>query len=171
MTDHLFIIAVVITGGWFVWKVVGRAAGGSSETSGFVMPPDVLIKTRPLLTDTELHLYNLLRMAVQDHYLIFTRVPLWCLLEVEGERRSQREALRHLALKTADFALVHPGSRAIEQVVQVETSDGDDTRAEGKRREVQAALQAAGVRVTTLTSAGRYSVQQLAQLLGVEEPE
>ena len=141
MTEPLLFIAGATAVGWFAWNLVGRKAGRSPRTGGFSLPPDVILRRRPLLTEAELHLYNLLRMAVQDHYLVLVRVPLWCLLQIEGEQHSQREALRHLALKYADLALIHPGSRELEQVVLVEQSDLDGSSEKVKRRDVQTALQ------------------------------
>ncbi len=79
--------------------------------------------------------------------------------------------LRHLALKQVDFVLVHPGSRLVEQVVQLEDDPSVDPEDKVRGREIQRIVQAAGIRVTTLKVQPTYTIQQLEQLLGMSDPE
>jgi hypothetical protein len=110
-------------------------------------------------------------MAVQDRYLVFAQVPLWRIVAVDAEGESRRQVLRHIALKRVDFALVHPGSRLVEQVVQLEEDPSADPELKVRDREIQRIVQAAGIRVTTLKAQPTYTIQQLEQLLGMGEPE
>ena len=129
------------------------------------------MRPQALLSETELLLYNLIRMAVQDRYLVFAQVPLWKILSVEGEGELRTQVVRRIALKRVDFVLVHPGSRVVEQVVQLDEGLPADSDEQVRRREVQTMVQAAGIRFTTLNVRPTYSVQELERLLGVSDPE
>jgi len=137
----------------------------------FVLPADVTLRPQPLLTDAELLLYNLIRLAVEDHYLVFARVPLWSVVSVEGEGKARSQVLRQIALKQLDFVLVHPGTKAAEQVVWLEERVPPQPHELARMTEVQSVLLAAGITLTTLNPHTSYTVPQLAQLLGVEDGE
>jgi len=115
--------------------------------------------------------YNLIRLAVEDHYLVFARVPLWSVVSVEAEGKARLHVLRHIALKQLDFVLVHPGTKAAEQVVLIEEGSPPQPHEVTRRQEIQSVLQAAGITLTTLKPHTSYTVPQLAQLLGVGDDE
>ena len=127
---------------------------------------------KPLLTDHEAQLYNLLWLAVEDRYLLFTQIPLWSLLDLRLPSGTPPvEILRELALKRATFVLVHPGSRLVEKVVQVEGPPPDDL-SEGSHEDMfESALHAAGVQLVRLTPTHVYTVSGLMTLLDLAEPE
>jgi Protein of unknown function (DUF2726) len=150
-----------------VWRLFASPVPVRAKTGTFVLPPHVTLQPQPLLTDTELFLYNLMRLAVQDQYLVFTQVPLLSVIRVEAEGPTRSELLQRIALKRLDYVLVHPGSRLVEQVVQLE----DDQRSrshQGDRREViKAVVESAGIRFTILPPHTSYTIPQLAALLGL----
>jgi hypothetical protein len=158
--EFWFLVGIVALTAVLVWRILFRGFRRASRSGPFVLPPEVVLRSQPLLGERELLLYNLIRLAVEDRYLVFTQVPLWNFLAVDAEGGPRRDVLRYLALKRADVALVHPGSRAVEQVVQWEESG----------REVQRILLAAGIRVTTLSTQPTYTVQELERLLGMSDP-
>jgi hypothetical protein len=43
----------------------------AGQNDAFVLPTGVTLRPQPLLTDADLLLYNLIRLAVEDHYLSF----------------------------------------------------------------------------------------------------
>jgi hypothetical protein len=150
-----------------VWRLFASPVPVRAKTGTFVLPPHATLQPQPLLTDTELFLYNLMRLAVQDQYLVFTQVPLLSVIRVEAEGPTRSELLQRIALKRLDYVLVHPGSRLVEQVVQLE----DDQRSrshQGDRREViKAVVESAGIRFTILPPHTSYTIPQLAALLGL----
>ena len=127
---------------------------------------------KQLLTDHEAQLYNMLRMAVEDRYLLFPKIPLWSLLDLRLPSGTPPvEMLRELALKRATFVLVHPGSRLVEKVIQVERLVAD-TGADGSHDSIfKWALETAGVRLVTLSPFQTYTVSDLMTLLDLVEPE
>lgn len=156
---------------FLIWRLTMSSSGESARKESLVIPPGVTLRPQPLLTDTDLMLYNLIRLAVEDHYLVFARVPLWSVVSVEAEGKIRSQVLRQIALKQLDFVLVHPGTKAAEQVVLLEEGFPPQPHEVTRTREIQAILQAAGITLTTLKPNTSYTVPQLAQLLGVGEDE
>ena len=165
----LLIAAVTV---FLFWRIFSDRLRPSPRAGPFVLPLGTVLRPQPLLGEKALLLYNLIRLAVEDRYLVFAEVPLLSFLAVEAEGGSRLEVLRHLALKRADVVLVHPGSRVVEQVVQYEEGPPlVDSPAAPVGRDIQRLLHAAGIRVTTLSMQPSYSVQELERLLGMSDPE
>ena len=169
--EYVFIGLAIVLLVFLVWRLKSSSTAGSVGKEPFVLPPNVTLRPQPLLTDTDLLLYNLIRLAVEDHYLVFARVPLWSVVSVEAERTARSQVLRQIALKQLDFVLVHPGTKAAEQVVLLEEGFPAQPQEVIRRREIQSVLQAAGITLTTLKPNTSYTVPQLAQLFGVGEDE
>ena len=109
-------------------------------------------------------------MTVQEHYLVLAHVPLWSFVSVEAMGTARSKVLSHMALKRVDFALVHPGSRRVEQVVQLETSSSRPHQAE-RRRVIQSVLDAAGIKLVTLRPDMAYTIPDLARILDLDPDE
>jgi len=170
--DSWFIVLLMAVPAVLVWRIFSSRSPKHSRARPFVLPLGVVLRPQALLGEKELLLYNLIRLAVEDHYLVFIQVPILSFLAVDADSESRLEVLRHLALKRADVVLVHPGSRVVEQVVRFE--DGNpmgDTAGAQSAREMQRLLHAAGIRVTTLSIQSTCSVQELERLLGVSDSE
>lgn len=142
-----------------------------ARTGPFALPPHVTLHPQPLLTDTELLLYNLIRLAVQDQYLVFTQVPLWSVVSVEAEGSARSELLQRMALKRIDFVLVHPGSRVVEQVVQLEEAQSSYSDKGDRQEIIKSVVESAGIRFTTLPPHTSYTIPLLATLLGLGDSE
>lgn len=169
--EDVFIGLVIAFLVFLIWRLVVSLTSRPARKETFVLPPGVTLSPQPLLTDTDLLLYNLIRLAVQDHYLVFAKIPLWSIVNVEAERKAWSQVLRQIALKQLDIVLVHPGTKAAEQVVLIEEDFPPQPHEVTRREEIQSVLQAAGITLTTLNPHTSYTVPQLAQLLGVGEEE
>ena len=169
--DWWVVVPIAAVTAFLLWRM-SRGRWGSGPQSGpFVLPLGAVLRPKPLVGEKALLLYNLIRLAVEDRYLVFAEVPLLSFLAVEAEGGSRLEVLRHLALKRADVVLVHPGSRMVEQVVQLIDGLPDLESSDASRREVQRILHTAGIRVTTLSVQPSYTVQELERLLGMSDSE
>lgn len=131
-----------------------------------MMPSSVSLSTTPLLAEDEVALYNLLRMVVQERYLVFAKVPLGSFLTVDGGGKERVQVLRHLALKRVDFALVHPGSRQVEQVVQIEPQFPELHQAESQQI-IESLLDTAGIKLRKLQAKRTYPLAHLATRLEI----
>ena len=170
--DWWFVGLIAAVMGFLVWRMISGRVRPGPRSGPFVLPLGTVLRPQPLLGEKALLLYNLIRLAVEDRYLVFAEVPLLSFLAVEAEGGARLEVLRHLALKRADLVLVHPGSRVVEQVVQfVEGASAVDSVDAPAGRDVQRILHAAGIRVTTLSVQPSYTVQELERLLGMSDSE
>lgn len=153
-----------------IWLSVAASRKTSGQLSSPVLPPGVTITSTPLLTETDVTFYNLMRLAVQDHFLVFTQVPLWSFVSVDAMGKARSQVLSHMALKRVDFVLVHPGSRQVEQVVQIEDASPRPHQAE-RQRVIESVLDAAGIKLVKVRAHKSYTVPVLAALLGLEEDD
>ena len=169
--ENIFIGLAIACLVFLIGRLMVPSISGPVRRESFVLPPGVTLRPQPLLTDTDLMLYNLIRLAVEDHYLVFARVPLWSVVSVEAEGKVRSQVLRQIALKQLDFVLVHPGTKTAEQVVLLEEGFPPQQHEVTRTREIQSVLQAAGITLTTLKPHTSYTVPQLAQLLGVGDDE
>ena len=164
-------IALLTSLAFLAWRLKTSTLAESARKEPFVLPLDVTLRPQPLLTDTDLLLYNLIRLAVEDHYLVFARVPLWSIVSVDAERTTRSQVLRQIALKQLDFVLVHPGTKTADRVVLLEEDSPPQPHEATRKREIQSVLQAAGIPLTILSPNTSYTVSQLAQLLGVSDDD
>ena len=169
--EYILIILAIAFLAFLIWRLMISSTSRAVRSETFILPPGVILRPQPLLTNTDLLLYNLIRLAVEDHYLVFAMVPLWAVISVEAEGTVRSQVLRQIALKQLDFVLVHPGTKAAEQVVLLEDGIPPQPHEVTRRRDIQSVLQAAGIALTTLKSHTSYTVPQLAQMLGVGDDE
>lgn len=148
-----------------LWKRNPSSDKGKGQKP--VFPVGTKVMPAPLLTEQEVLLYNLIRLAVQDHYLVFSQVPLWAFVRIEAVGEVRAQAFRQIALKRVAFVLVHPGTRQVEQVVQVEDIPSRGGQ-ESRQRVIESVLDAAGIKLVTLRVQKSYTVPALASLLGCE---
>jgi hypothetical protein len=153
----------------WAWK---RARSGVlQDLSG--LPSGVSVSAQPVLTPAEAEFYNLLRLTVQDRYLVLSQVPVWCLVEVRSaDEALRRSVLGKIALKRVDFVLIHPGTLAVEKVVELKPAAASPKQ-QTRDRLLQALFKQAGieqVRVASTAGTG-YTMPMLAGLLGLEPPE
>ncbi len=167
----LFLVGLVITAVivWF-WWYRKRARQRKTQIVPFTIPNGVTIGPTRLLTEEEVSLYNLLRMAVQEHYLVFSQVPLWSFVSVEAGAKVRSQVLRQIALKRVDFVLVHPGSCRVERVVQIERESSHPRQHEWQSI-VESVLDAAGIKLTKLQLKKNLSLPDLTARLGVSAEE
>jgi hypothetical protein len=132
-----------------------------------LIPAGISLQSQPLLTEAEASFYNLLRLAVQDQYLVLTQVPLWCLLDIKAQDRGARAAfLKKIAFRRVDFVLVHPGTLAVVKVIELD----DEAQASRDRQErtqlIGCVLKMVGIELVRLKTPVSCTVPALAELLG-----
>jgi hypothetical protein len=163
-------IGALVFLGSLTWETFGRRRAPATPAGS--LPSGMTFSPKPLLTDQEVQLYNLLRLAVEDRYLLFTQIPLWSLLDLRvPSGMPPAETLRELALSRATFVLVHPGSRLVEKVVQVERP-APEKEADGMPDSLfDSALRAAGVQLVRLSPVHAYTVPGLVTVLDLADPD
>ena len=125
---------------------------------------------RPLMDGPDVSLFNLLLLAVREHFLLLSKIPLRSLvhLRVEGDsvRRALAQALRNA---TVDFVAVHPGTGLPVKAIFVRKPEDDAMASNSQERLVEALFHKAGIEVIRLDREVKYSVERLTNLLGLEE--
>lgn len=140
------------------------------------IPPDVTVKPRTLLTRSEAGFYNMIRLAVEDDYLVFPHVPFTGLLHLAGGDDHLRASLMPL-LHTlrVDFVLVHPGTLQAAQIIEFEdeVDQGRETTPGRERRTglIEELCKRAGIPLVRVKAGEVDTVPKLAALLGMGEPE
>ncbi len=128
----------------------------------------VSIRAQPLLTKEEAAFYNLLRLTVQDQYLVFAQVPVWCLVDVQAKDPKARAAFFNtIALRRVDFVLVHPGTLATEKIIELDDPAAPAAQKEGRNKLIDGIFKEAGIPVVRLQNPGSYTVPTLATALGL----
>jgi hypothetical protein len=132
------------------------------------LPDGVSVSAQSVLTEAEAKFYNLLKLVVQDRYLVLSQVPVWCLVEIRSANEAlRRSVLGKIALRRVDFVLVHPGTLAVEKVVELKppaSSPAQQTR----DRLLEAIFKQAGIEQVRIPPGARYTMPVLASLLGLE---
>jgi hypothetical protein len=171
--EHLYLLGsgavalvMVIAG----WVAASRRSDGPRPL--IELDPDTTVTLKPVLSETQARFYNLLRLAVEDRYLILAQVPLWCVVNVAMPENDARLPLRsRLALKRAAFVLIHPGTRQAEKVVDWKAEDGTEPPGERKDGLLEAVLKSAGVDLITIRAGDAHTVADLIELFDLGETE
>lgn len=168
--EGMVVIGVLAAGvlAFIVWQWASVSKDSAVVASG--VPEGVTFTPSPLLTEQELTLYNLIRLAVQDEYLVFAHVPLWAFLRVEAAAGPRAQVFRQIALRTVDCLLVHPGSRQVTLAVQIVEAP-QEVRPDPRGQTVQSVLQAAGIRQVNLYRQQAYTIPSILAALGLEAEE
>ena len=136
-----------------------------------LIPPGVSVARQPVMTKSEAQFYNLLRLTVQDEYLVLSQVPIWCLVTLQsGDETARRELMGQIALKRVDFVLVHPGTLIVEKVIEFERR-GNSPRQQHRDRLLEALFKQAGIPHVRISPHHLYTTRALATALGLEPME
>jgi len=170
MTEAILISAAAAVVVGISWRVMASRKTKARRPAYDVLPTDGGTASKPLLTESELSFYNLLQIAVQDYYLIFAQVPLWAFISLDSTGKDRIRLVKHMALKRADFALMHPGSRRVAQVVQIEEEFPTADQKEHQRI-IEAVVVSANIRLVKVQSKKSYAIPELVALLGLTVEE
>jgi hypothetical protein len=167
---------LIAVGALLLGLVLGRVFAPGARRSGRsqlpALPSDVSLRRQPVLTEEEATFYNLLCLAVQDRLLVLSQVPLWCLVDVQAQDvRSRRRVMSHMALRHVDFVLVHPGTRAVDQVIELDHAVNVQPARQERDHFVDALLSAAGIKLQRVDARKSYTVRDLAILVGLADSE
>jgi hypothetical protein len=154
------VVLVMAIGGWALAR---RRSNGRQPA--IVLDSDTAVTLKPLLSEAQARFYNLLRLAVEDRYLVFAHVPLWCVVNVPmPERGARRSLLSRLALKRATFVLVHPGTRLAEKVVEWKEENAPEPSGERTDPLLETVLKSAGVQLVTIHADDAHTTADLVTL-------
>jgi len=129
----------------------------------------VSIRSQPLLTKDEAAFYNLLKLTVEDRYLVLAQVPVWCLVDVQAKDPKARSTfLNTIALRRVDFVLVHPGTLATVKIVELDDPAVSAAQKQARNKLIDGVFKEAGIALVRLRNPGSYTTPTLAAALGLQ---
>ena len=172
--SQILVVGLIVLAGCVVFVVLVRR-----RRAKLVPAPGALIEAiedhvsamaRPLMDGPDVSMFNLLLLAVRDHFLLLSKVPLRTLVQLrvddDSSKRVVAQALRNV---TVDFVLVHPGTGLPVKAVFLEKPGDTATASHAQEWLVEVLFQKAGIEVIRLDQEARYSVERLTNLLGLDE--
>ncbi len=161
-------IGVVLLLRW-IWQKplsIEALASGSPEPSESVVTP------KALLSPEEATLFNLIRVAAQDHMLVFAKLPILQVVGVQDRDEEARKAvMRTIQSVRLDAVLAHPGTLQAVTVVKFQNTSSGVANQDKRDRVVNTVLHAAGIGVVVLDPHQTYSVEHITSELGLAEEE
>lgn len=153
----------------WVWRRPVQKEAVQELTSG---SRESEVAARSLMTPEEATLFNLIRLAAQDYFLVLVKLPVLQVVSVADTDEEARKALmRTIQPVRLDIVLVHPGTLQTVIVVHFQKDESDGQRPEKRDQVVDTVLKAAGIKVVGLRLKHRYSVEGVVALLGLAEDE
>jgi hypothetical protein len=130
------------------------------------------VTARSLMTPEEATLFNLIRLAAQDYFLVLVKLPVLQVVSVADTDEEARKALmRTIQPVRLDVVLAHPGTLQAATVVHLQHDEPEEQRPEKRDQVVDTVLKAAGIKVVGLRLNQSYSVEHVVALLGLAEDE
>jgi hypothetical protein len=132
-----------------------------------------VVTPRSLMSPEEATLYNLIKLAAQDHMLVLAKLPILSILSVGDKDEEARKAvMRTIQPVRCDVVLAHPGTlKAMKVITFHKGPPGAPAGGEDRNRLVHTLLKAAGIQPVVLQLTQTYTVDQLSELLGLQEEE
>lgn len=172
MAQTLALVAVIILaalGAWHLWSRTTRPAPPPGEIR---LPEGLSLQPREMFTKEEAAFYNVLRLAVQEQYLVFAKVPVGRVLLVEADDPVDHPLaawlLRRISTTCADFVLVHPGTLTVAKVVMLEGLPSGGRSPSIREQLAHLAMTAAGLDIVAVDIHQPFTIPGLASLLGLE---
>ena len=162
-------ITCLLAGLW-LWRGLGQRRERRLDDNALI--DHVGLAAQPVLSRDELEWYNLIRLAVQDRYLVLSQVPLWVLVSMGGGNRSERAKLiGRIALKRVGFVLLHPGTGEIYKAIDIGIEQGRTAEQRRRDRLITQVFAAAKIEHVSLSRQDLLSVPSVAASLGTETAE
>jgi len=131
-----------------------------------------VVTSRPLMSPEEATLFNLIKLAAQDHMLVLAKMPILSILSLgDNDEEARKAVMRTIQPVRCDVILAHPGTLRAKTVIMFQKSSLGTAGREDRDRLVNTLLSAAGIQSIVLHLTQTYSVEQLTQLLGLAEEE
>ena len=131
-----------------------------------------VVTPRPLMSPEEATLYNLIKLAAQDHMLVLAKMPILSILSFgDKDEEARKTVMRTIQPVRCDVVLAHPGTLKAMTVITFQKDSPNAAGRESRERLVDTLLKAAGIQSMVLQLTQTYSVDQLIALLGLAEEE
>ncbi len=172
MLEILALVAVITLAAAVAWYLRAHRTEPASSPEEISLPEGLSLQPREMFTKEEAAFYNVLRLAVQEQYLVFAKVPVSRVLLVEADDPADHAlaawVLRRISVACIDFVLVHPGTLTVVKVIELEGLPQRDRFRPIRERIAQLAMAAAGLDIVRIDIHQPFTIPGLATLLGLE---
>ena len=162
------VIGVIFLLQW-IWRrpLAERALNVVPEESG-----ETEVTARMLMSPEEASLFNMVKLAAQDHFLVLAKIPILSVVSfLEKDEQAKRALMRSIQSVRLDVVLAHPGTLTASTVVKFQRISQEMPSRDKRGRVIHTVLKAAGIQAIDLDLNQTYSVEQLTELLGLREEE
>lgn len=159
------LIAILVIAARYLIVVLCR---GKSKHACALLPSDVAITPRPILTNSEAQFFRVLQAAVGRRYNIFAQLPLWTLIQTRSDDRKASTAFTNrINLKRVDFVLAD--LLTLRPVMAIELDDRSHQRTDRQQRDifVDSVLERAGIPLVRIPVSAGYDPQAIRKQLGL----
>lgn len=141
----------------------------ADQTHG--VPQSVRLTQRPILTDTEAKFFQVLQVAVGNHYAIFPQLPLWILVQAKSNGSpAARMFNNRINQKRVDFVLVDRISLTTYLVIELDDPSHKRESRQDRDAFVATVLEQAGLKLVRIHTASTYTPQMIYTQLGLDSP-
>jgi len=169
----LLALAVLLLGAVFLLQWVWRRPLPKEVVSDMTSAsPESEVTARSIMTAEEATLFNLIRLAAQDYFLVLVKMPVLQVISVaDKDEEARKSLLRMIQPVRLDVVLAHPGTLQAVTVIHFQNEENEEKRQEKRHQIVDTVLKAAGINVIGLRLNQSYSVDHVIALLGLAENE
>ena len=172
MALTLALAAVIVMAAAVAWYFWSGTTSRDSPPDELRLPDGLSLRTREMFMKEEAAFYNMLRLAVQEQYLVFAKVPVGRVLLVQADDPEDHAlatwVLRRISSICADFVLVHPGTLTVAKVIELDGLPQRDRPRPMRAQLARLAMAAAGLDVVHVDVHQPFTIPGLAAMLGLE---
>ena len=165
LTIVTFVLVYYLVQPWWSRR---REAQGPNETT---RPSTMTAMARPLLSQSEMGFFNLLHLVSRDIFLVFAKIPMRTLVQVNAEDEdARREFVKSIRALTADFVLVHPGTMRPSKIIMFDAGS-EGGQAAPLSSLMQGLCKEAEIDFIRVETNKNYSAAELTEILGLREDD
>lgn len=172
MVETLALVAVIIMAAAVAWHLWSGTIRRDQPPEQLALPEGLSLQAKELFTKEEAAFYNVLRLAVQEQYLVFAKVPVGRVLLVQADDPEDHDlaawVLRRISGICADFVLVHPGTLTVAKVIELEGLPQRDKPRPIRAQLAHLAMTAAGLEIVRVNIHQPFTIPGLAAMLGLD---
>jgi hypothetical protein len=170
--SFLFLAALLLAGGFLLQWAWRRPLHNEAVDDMALDSSESEVTARPLMTPEEATLFNLIRLAAQEYFLVFVKLPVLQVVSVvDKDEEARKSLMRTIQPVRLDVVLAHPGTLQSTMVVTFQKREREGQQPEKRDQVVGTVLKAAGIKVVVLHLGQTYSVEHVMGLLGLAEDE
>ena len=166
----ILVSTVLVVLVWAMWKRLFSGTNRDEQSDSIL--GSTVVNPRPFLSKAEATLLNLIRLAVQDTYLVFAKVPVSSLVMItEEDPERRRTILKSIQSTRVDVVLIHPGTLRPALGIKFVEDEESSPQLDQRDQLVDEIVQAAGIEIIRVEIHTSYTVGELVDRLGLGETE